>query len=161
MLDERRSRTRHFKGHLMTTRILAAVWLAILLAAQAWALEIPGEYRSLVNTWEFVAAFASKCDTELTVYGVSAVAQHDCRVFMTELLRLKNDDHVQGLLNESKALHEAIEQSTDQDLRWEWTQLSHRLNRATEKITRTSEHIIFLERAEREPSKPSSRRPKK
>ena len=139
-------------------RWLPAV-LFIGLPLPAWAAEIPDELRSLVNTWEFVASFATRCDIELSFRGLKGLREHDCQVFFTEVNRAHDD--FQASKETLRAAATAVDQSGDRQLELKWAHVMDRLNSSLERVTRTSEHLEFLRRAEADTPKKPAPRPKK
>jgi hypothetical protein len=88
-------------------RWLPAV-LLIGLPIPSWAAEIPAEVRTMVNTWEFVASFATRCDIELSFRGLKGIHEHDCQVFMAEVQRA--NDTLQASQDTIRAAASAVDQ---------------------------------------------------
>jgi hypothetical protein len=144
---------------MRTMRGWLPVVLLIGMPIYAWTAEIPDELRTMVNTWEFVASFATRCDIELSFRGLKGIQEHDCEVFVREVNRA--NDALQASRDTFIAAAKAVDQSGDRDLQHQWGHAMDRFNRSQERITRTREHLDFLAKAEADPPKPPGRRPKK
>jgi hypothetical protein len=159
MRGSRRLERRMTQQTMRSLRRWLPVVLLIGMIISAWAAETLGELRSLVNTWEFVASFATKCDIELSVRGLLGLQEHDCQVFFTEVNRANND--LQASRDTFLATAKAVDQSGNRDLQQKWNHAMDRLNRSQEHVTRTREHIEFLRKAETDTPKTPGKRPKK
>jgi hypothetical protein len=106
------------------------------------------EYRSVVNLGEFVATAASRCDSDLTNYGMGAIDRHDCQVYFTEVKRFTAA--IEDVTPRYAALSAAISQSSNGALQRELSLLRSRMLQAISTTTRTDEHFQFLSRAARQ-----------
>jgi hypothetical protein len=144
---------------LKTLRHWLSAALLIGLLAPVGAAELPREVATVVNTLEFVAGFAARCDHELSLQGAAGIEAYNCRVYHKELNRAQASLKASG--EAFRAAAEAADQSTDRVLRLQWQRAMTRLQTAMERITYTNDHLAFLNQAEADTPKQPARRPKK
>jgi DUF438 domain-containing protein len=135
-------------------RLLSALCLILLPAVgTAEPLEIPYDYKTLVNTVSFVRSLARKCDIELEMFGT---ASHPPKVHCQEFLSQMDGPGQTWKANQQAwtRLEHAIEHSPDVSLRLQWRRLNQQMIEDLEQMDKTLQHLTFLVHVKRAAEKP-------
>jgi hypothetical protein len=104
-----------------------------------------------VNTFEFIASLATKCDVYLDAYGLKGALEHDCVLFLQEFEPAQ--EGLMAVQDELLAGEDQAMQSGDPELRRQWRDAGRSLNRSMDRILKTVNHLKFLDQAEQKHGK--------
>jgi hypothetical protein len=137
------------------TKVPLAVGLVLAVCITGGAAQIPQDLQAMANTFSFLAALGTRCETRLEVYGYTGVSDEVCQDFERQYARVTEEFSAKRASIE--AAMEAAVTSPSLAVRMEWEFFMRDFETATQKVFKAMQHIIFLRQTEVDKRKQSER----